>query len=375
VAANEGVSRAMKALKVRGAFFLIILIAVTAIFLAMLKPFLVSILLAAIFAGLTYPIYDRMRRRWGRAGLCSLACVVLVLLVIILPLIFFLGLITFQALQFKDTVDDRIKGIIERAPEWLERLKEHPLGKKIDIREIKWQEKAAEGARLLSTFLIRSITRTSQSAIQTVAMSFIMLYTLFYFLVDGPALLNRIKYLSPLKDEYEDKIIGKFISITRATIKGTILIGLVQGGMGGITFAICGVGSSVFWGAVMVILSIIPGIGAALVWVPALIIKIVTGHAGQGLGILAGGVLISISDNFLRPLLIGRDTQMHELLILFSTLGGIGLFGIVGFILGPILAAVFITVTDIYVSEYGEELKVLTHGETSASDESEKNAP
>jgi predicted PurR-regulated permease PerM len=170
-----------------------------------------------------------------------------------------------------------------------------------------------------------------------------------------------------LKDEYEDLIAKKFISMAKATIKGTIIIGVIQGTMGGITFAICGVGSSVFWGTVMVILSIIPGIGAALIWAPALMIKMLTGHTGQGIGILIGGIVISMSDNFLRPLLIGKDTQMHSLLILFSTLGGIALFGIIGFILGPILAAVFLTVTEIYASEYGDELEILTYGDTPPS--------
>jgi len=354
--------------RVSGPYFILILIVIAAVFFAMLRPFLVSILLAAIIAGLIYPVYGWMRRRiWNQPTFCSIICVVLVLLLIILPLISVLGLLTVQALQFKDAVDDKVKEVIEKGPEWIERLKGHPLAEKIDIEEINWQAKAAEGAKLLSTLLIKAITKTSQSTFQTVAMSFIMLYTLFYFLIDGPSLLNRIKYLSPLKDEYEDLIIKRFISITKATIKGTIIIGVIQGSMGGIIFAIFGVGSSVFWGTLMVILSIIPGIGAALVWVPAVVIKMLTGHIGPGIGILAGGMVISVSDNFLRPLLIGKDTKMHALLILFSTLGGIALFGIVGFILGPILAAVFLTVTDIYASVYREELVSLTHGDASPS--------
>ena len=354
--------------KVSGPYLILILIVIAAVFFAMLRPFLVSILLAAILAGLIYPVFNWMRRRiWNQPTFCSIICVILVLLLIILPLISVLGLLTVEAFQFKDTVDDRLKEVMEKGPVWLEHLKRHPLAEKIDIEEFNWQAKAAEGAKAISTLLIKAITKTSQSTFQTLAMSFIMLYTLFYFLIDGPTLLNRIKYLSPLKDEYEDLIIKKFISIAKATIKGTIIIGVIQGSMGGITFAIFGVGSPVFWGTVMVILSIIPGIGAALIWVPALVIKMLTGHIGPGIGILVGGILISVSDNFLRPALIGKDTKMHTLLILFSTLGGIALFGIVGFILGPILAAVFLTVTDIYASEYREELESLTYGSTSPS--------
>ena len=358
----------MRAGKLSGPYFILILIVIAAVFFAMLRPFLISILLAAILAGLIYPVYNWMRHRiWNQPSFCSIICVVLVMLLIILPLISVLGLLTVQALEFKDTIDDKLREVMEKGPAWLEYLKRHPLAEKIEIEKLNWQAKAAEGAKLISTLLIKAISKTSQSTFQTVAMSFIMLYSVFYFLIDGPTLLNRIKYLSPLKDEYEDLIIKKFISITKATIKGTVIIGVIQGSMGGIIFAIFGVGSPVFWGTMMVILSIIPGIGAALVWAPALVIKMLTGHIGPGIGILVGGILISMSDNFLRPLLIGKDTKMHALLILFSTLGGIALFGIVGFILGPILAAVFLTVTDIYASEYREELESLTYGGTSPS--------
>ena len=326
--------------KVSGPYLILILIVIAALFFAMLRPFLVSILLAAILAGLIYPVFNWMRRRiWNQPTFCSIICVVLVLLLIILPLISVLSLLTVQALQFKDTIDDKLKEVMEKGPAWLELLKHHPLADKIKIEEFKWQAKAVEGAKLMSTLLIKAITKTSQSTFQTVAMSFIMLYTFFYFLIDGPTLLIRIKYLSPLKDEYEDLIIKKFISITKATIKGTVIIGVIQGSMGGIIFAIFGVGSSVFWGTVMVILSIIPGIGAALIWVPAVVIKMLTGHIGPGIGILVGVLLISVLDNFLRPLLIGKDTKMHTLLILFSTLGGIALFGIVAYLLSGAFAA------------------------------------
>jgi len=358
----------VKISKVSGPYFILILIVVAVAFFAMLRPFLVAILMAAILAGFFYPVYNWIRRRiWNQPAFSSVICIILVLSLIIVPLTLVLGILTVQSLQFKDTIDLKLEEVIEKGPGWLERLKSHPLAAKIEIEKIDWQAKATEGAKVLSTLLIKAISKTSQSTFQTVAMSFIMLYTLFYFLIDGPSLLKRIKYLSPLKDEYEDLIIKKFISMAKATIKGTIIIGVIQGTMGGITFATCGVGSSVFWGTMMVILSIIPGIGAALIWAPALVIKMLTGHIGQGIGILMGGILISMSDNFLRPLLIGKDTQMHALLILFSTLGGIALFGIIGFILGPILAAVFLTVTEIYASEYSDELDILTHGDTPPS--------
>ena len=366
----------MKIGRVGGSYFLGILALVTFVFFAMLKPFLIAILLAALLAGLFNPLYHLIRRKiWDKPAFASIVCVILVLLLIVLPMIFILGLITVQAVQFANSVDVKITLLREKAPDLLAWVEAQPWLAKIDLGAIEWQSKVAEGAKVVSTFLLKTIGKTSQSALQTVAMSFIMLYTMFFFLIDGPALLNRIKYLSPIKDEYEDQIIARFTSIARATMKGTVVIGLVQGVLGGATFAIFGVASPVFWGTMMVILSVLPGIGATLIWAPAAIIAFITGHTGSGIGILVGGLIIGATDNLLRPILVGRDTKMHELMILFSTLGGIALFGIVGFILGPILAAVFITVTEIYALEYQDELDGLTAKEKEAEEAPEYEPP
>lgn len=348
----------MKIGKIGGTWFLIILIAVGAIFFAVVRPFLIAILLAAIAAGLLFPVFKWIRRKiWDNQSFSSIACVMLVLLLFIVPILSLLGLFTVQAFQFKDTADDTIKEIVEKGPDWFEKAKTHKFLEKLPIEEIDWKSKAGEAAQFISTLLIKMISKTSQSALHTFAMLAIMLYTLYYFLIDGPSFLERLKYLSPLKDEYDERILAKFISITRATLKGTILIGIVQGGLGGIAFVIFGVSSPVFWGTVMMIISIIPGVGSAIVWVPAAIIKMATGHIGQGIGILIAGLVICTLDNLMRPRLVGRDTKMHDLLIFFSTLGGIVLFGIVGFILGPIIAAVFVTVIDIYGTIYRDELE------------------
>jgi predicted PurR-regulated permease PerM len=180
-------------------------------------------------------------------------------------------------------------------------------------------------------------------------MMFIMLYTMFFFLMDGNKLIDKILYYLPLEDHDERRMLNKFTSVTRATLKGTAVIGLLQGVLAGAAFAVVGIQSAVFWGAIMAVLSFIPGIGSALVWGPAVIILAATGHAAKavGLGVFCAAVVGSI-DNFLRPILVGRDTEMHELMILFGTLGGIIMFGVVGVIIGPIIAALFVTVWEIY---------------------------
>lgn len=141
----------------------------------------------------------------------------------------------------------------------------------------------------------------------------------------------------------------KFVSASKATIKGTLVIGVLQGTLAGLALGIVGVHGAVFWGTVMAILSIIPGVGTAIVWLPIAIYMLVTGSIGSGIFLLAFcGGLVGMVDNVLRPRLVGKDTKMHDLFIIFSTLGGILLFGVVGFVIGPILAALFITLWDIY---------------------------
>jgi predicted PurR-regulated permease PerM len=188
-------------------------------------------------------------------------------------------------------------------------------------------------------------------------MVFIMLYTMFFFLMDGHVLIEKVLYYLPLEDHDERRMLDKFTSVTRATLKGTAVIGILQGGLAGLAFAVAGIPSAVFWGAIMTVLSIIPGIGSALVWVPAVIILGATGHLVNAIGLAVFcAVVVGSLDNLLRPVLVGRDTQMHELMIFLGTLGGIIMFGIVGFIIGPIIAALFVTVWDIYGEAFRDVL-------------------
>jgi len=197
-----------------------------------------------------------------------------------------------------------------------------------------------------------------QSVARIILVTFMMFFSLFYLLIDGKKLIKKIMQLSPLRDSYENILIEKFNSISRATIKGTILIAIIQGFMGGILFSMTGVSSPVLLGLLMTLSSVIPAIGAGLVWLPVGIIMMLLGDVTAGLIIiLVGALLISTLDNFVRPKLVGNDTEMHPLLILFSTLGGISLFGLAGFIAGPIIMSLFVTLWDIYYMEFRNQLK------------------
>jgi predicted PurR-regulated permease PerM len=192
-----------------------------------------------------------------------------------------------------------------------------------------------------------------------------MLYTMFYFLIDGKTLLHKILYYIPLENKDEQQLLQRFTSVAKATIKGTLIIGIIQGALCGLGFALAGIPSPVFWGCLMAVASIIPSVGTAIVWFPALLILLLSKDIG-------GAIIISIScgliagniDNLIRPRLVGRDTKKHDLFILFSTFGGIAMFGIFGIIIGPIIAALFVTIWEIYGKSFKEYLPAVPYGVT-----------
>lgn len=187
---------------------------------------------------------------------------------------------------------------------------------------------------------------------------FILFFTLFYFLIDGKRTLRYLIEMSPLKDSHDKQLIEKFTSISRATLKGTFVVGIIQSVLGGIAFFIAGVPSPMIWTLVMLLFSVIPMVGTSIIWAPAGIILLVTGNIWQGVFVLVFGALIIASiDNILRPKLVGKDTQMHPLLIFFATLGGIALFGLPGFVIGPIIISLFVAMAEIYRSEFRDQLK------------------
>jgi predicted PurR-regulated permease PerM len=180
---------------------------------------------------------------------------------------------------------------------------------------------------------------------------------MYFFLTGGPALLRSVLAVLPLAEVDKARMLEKFVSVTRATLKGTILIGAMQGMLNGFAFWVVGIDGPIFWGTVMTVLSIIPGIGGALVWVPAAIILAVTGELARAIGLVAFcGIVVGTIDNVMRPRLVGRDTELHDLMIFFSTLGGLSLFGVTGFILGPLLAALFVTAWDMFGVTFQREL-------------------
>ncbi|HYN78124.1 MAG TPA: AI-2E family transporter, partial [Lamprocystis sp. (in: g-proteobacteria)] len=188
-------------------------------------------------------------------------------------------------------------------------------------------------------------------------MTFVFLYSLYFLLMDGDRLIERILYYLPLKTADERLLLEKFTSVTRATLRGSLLIGLLQGTLAGIAFAVAGVPNAVFWGSVMAVMSTIPNVGTALIWIPAVVMLIIQGQVLTGIA-LAGfcGLVVGSLDNILRPILVGKDTKMHELMIFFGTLGGILMFGFPGIFIGPVIASLFVAIWELYGEEFADVL-------------------
>jgi len=345
----------------RTAFVLLLVAAVTAFFLAVAWPFLKPLLLGALLAGLFHPLYRWITRLLGGRHSLGAAVTLVVLLVLGLgPISAFLGIVVQQALTVSDQAIPWLSQHLSAAStynvhEWL--VRRFPsLAEYMPSQEQLLQNVAA-AAKTAGAFLVTFAASMTALTATFLLNLFVMLYAMFFFFRDGHTILERIFYYLPLNDEDETRMLARFTSITRATVKGTLVIGAIQGALAGVAFWVAGIDGAALWGTVMTILSIIPGIGAPLVWVPVVIVLFLNGqYLTATLLLVWCAAVVGTIDNFLRPVLVGRDAKMPDLLILIGTLGGLFLFGPIGFIVGPIICGLFLTVWDIYGATFKEVL-------------------
>ena len=340
------------------AFLVVLALVITFFFLKMIRSFLMALLLAGIFAALAQPLYRRVVTLLrGRRRAASAVVIVLLVLLVLAPLVGVLGLVTAEAVKVGDTAVPWVQQHLQNPDQVMTLLQKLPFYDRIEPYRDDIMTRAGQAVGFLSKLLIGGLSSATSGTLNFLFMLTMMLYAMYFFLDQGHLLVDRILYYLPLEDDEERLLLDKFRSVTRATLKGVAVIGLIQGILGGIAFAVAGIPSAVFWGALMVVSSLIPGIGIGLVWVPAAIWLLATGHpvAGIVLAAFCAGGIGSI-DNVLRPRLVGKDTQMPELLIMLSSLGGVAMFGMLGLIIGPILGALFITVWEIYGRVFADTL-------------------
>lgn len=343
---------------IQNKFIIGLAILISLLFLWMVKGYIITLILAAITAGLAHKLYIVLYKRVRKKGISSAIVVFTVLMIFIVPLLFFAGIVIDQAIQIAKDVTPFIQKTIQdsrtetggfQLPDWVpQKIKDSILPYKDQVLE-----RLAAISGQIGTIVINQISKITKGSIVFFLQLFIYLYALFFFLMDGNSYIKTIRKYVPMLDHDFDEMLSQGLSITRATLKGALFIGILQGGLIGLAFAVLGIQGAAFWGAIAIVLSIIPSVGSGIVWFPAVIWLFSTGRTGAAIGLLVwGGAIVGSIDNVLRPKLVGKDTKMSDLMILLSTLGGIGFFGVVGFILGPILAGLVLTIWRIYGSHF-----------------------
>ncbi|WP_273208023.1 AI-2E family transporter [Marinobacter subterrani] len=338
--------------------FLALLVGVSVAFVFLVKPFFGPIFWAVAIALIFHPVQHFLVRKLGeRPNLNALITLFFCMIIVVIPVLVLVtsliaeGVALYQQIQNGDLKPgeyiDRVYQSFPAIQKFLSQF---------DISFAELRDRAVNIFVGGSQFLAKQALGFGQNTFQFFLGLALMVYLAFFLLRDGSSLVELIIRALPLGDERERLLFAKFAEVTRATVKGNLLIALIQGALGGLIFWILGITGALLWGVVMAIVSLIPAVGAALVWVPAAIYLAAVGDLVEATVLTLFGVLvIGLADNVLRPILVGRDTKLPDYIVLLSTLGGIVMFGVNGFVMGPLVAALFMAFWGIFIREFGHE--------------------
>lgn len=334
----------------RRTFLLLFSAALTVVMAIVLWPFLLTIVSSVVLAGLLRPVYRRVLQRVRRPAVAAGVTVLATLAIVVVPLIGLGGLVVAQATSIVANVRPIIQEAVE-SPTYLdEQLHRLPgYARFMAPYRAEILTRAGEAVSATGAFLVSSLSSTTVSTVSFLGNFFLALYATFFLLKDAGSVLAVVLDFLPIHRDDARQISDRFLSIVRATVRGTAVIGAIQGVLNGFAFWVVGIPAVAFWTVIMILLSVLPMVGGALIWVPACLVLVANGAVGKALFVALFCALISGSvDNLLRPRLVGRDTKMHELVVLFSTLGGLFVIGPFGFILGPVIAGLFVTVWQLF---------------------------
>jgi predicted PurR-regulated permease PerM len=340
---------------IQNGFFLALLLGVSGAFVWLIATFLQPVFWATVLAVLFQPVQQHLTdRTGGRARLAAVLTIVLILCLVFLPLTLIGIALSREAADLYERISNgnsleetlvTVQNALPFVDQFLNRFG-------TDLEGLR--QRLSESAIGVSQFLASRAVELGQDALRVGLYFFLMLYLLFFFLKDGRQMVSRTIEGLPLGRGRERALVNRFAQVSRATIKATLIVGVVQGTIGGLIFWILGIRAAVFWGVIMTIVSILPAVGSGLVWGPAAIVFFASGDIWKGIALtLAGVLIIGLIDNVLRPILVGGDTRVPDYMILLSTLGGLATFGLSGFVIGPLIAALFLTLWEMFIREYG----------------------
>lgn len=343
----------MKREQIVASLFFLIAAIIFYLFYQLLAPFFAPIAWAGVFAILFFPLYEKVLSKVKSKGFSSLIVCIIIVVLIIGPITYLFVALVSEAANAVAKVNAMIKsGELEQMLAidlpWIEAAKEK-LSRYYDLSKINLDQIIKQSVESISGVILNQTSWLITNTTRLVFYFILMIFTLYYFFKDGELVVNKMKRLMPLTPSQIKVTFRQLQDVIQATMYGGVVVALVQGLIGGIMFAIVGIPSAVFWGAIMAFLSVIPFVGAFIIYIPAGLILIIGGSYIKGIIVIAvGSVVISQIDNVLRPFLISGRTSMHPLLLFFTILGGVYMFGLLGIVLGPLIAAVFVTLLKIF---------------------------
>ena len=339
-------------------FFVILFIVVLYLSFLVIKPFLNAIIISMVFAFIFYPIYNWIRKKINNRTAAALIIALIFVLVVSIPAFFLVDKAINEAQVFYSVTRQKfISGeflpVECSATDKTTICRFSGLLKKL-VSDAQFKFYINEALKNVTKFIITSAQNFFLSIPRIILSLFIIIFTTFYFIRDGDILVKKAKNLLPLKKKHQNDIMKQFKDVTHGIIYGHILLSLLQGLIGGLAFAYVGISSPIIWGLVMTILALIPAIGTTIIWVPAILIKFAGSEINSAIIILISGIIMFTIDNFYRPKIIGKKAKIHPIIILIGVLGGLFMFGIVGFLIGPLILALFLTFLKIYETEKSE---------------------
>lgn len=344
-----------------GKVLFVLLITVTIAFVWILLPFYGAIMWGLIIALLFAPLNRRLMKRLSpRRTLSAVLTLMIVLVIAIIPLVLISASLAREAAMVYGQLQSGelnpalyFRGVFDALPQWVTSL----LDRYGLVNFSVFQSRLSLALTQATQFFATQALSVGQNTFDFVVSLFLALYLAFFLIRDGDALTGTLQRAIPLPTAHNKELFETFSTVIRATVRGNFLVAIIQGALGGLAFWFLDVPGALLWAVVMAFMSLLPAVGAGLVWLPVAVYFLLSGAVWQGVALTAYGVLvIGLVDNLLRPLLVGKDTRMPDYVVMLTTVGGMAVLGINGFVVGPAVAALFIAVWHLYIAQRAGEL-------------------
>jgi len=315
-----------------------------------MSPFLASIAWAIVFSIVFYPVYAYLSRYIRIKSVASIITIILILIIIIGPFTYLTFVLIDELQSFAEKINGNSPGTMK---ELIDKVRSSVIFERLTsyagFRDFMSEEAIMENIKKIGKGLIENLTIRITNIISAAIDFIFMIFTTFFLLKDGPGFLSKTKDYMPFSNTQKDKLASQVKDTIVSTVYGGVVVAVIQGILGGLVFYFIGIESPVMWGVAMSIMSFVPLVGTFAIWGPTSAFLVIQGSYIKGIGLFVFGIfVISMVDNVLKPLIIGSRTKMHTIIILFSVLGGIKLFGMIGLIMGPLIMAIFVSVFEIF---------------------------